>query len=87
MSGIKLKCLWGKKNEYGINHNFQTVGERQLNNIFKLAEENMKMPIWRYNGKSYLETYVDTLSVDLMKIEMVTLSKLNLTKMNLTSWI
>ena len=51
--GIKLKYLSEKKNEYGTNHMFQVLDERQLKDIFKLAEENIKMPVWKYNEKSY----------------------------------
>ena len=38
ISGIKLKCISEKKDEYGTNHMFQVLGERHLKDMFKLAE-------------------------------------------------
>ena len=43
------------KNEHGVTHNFQVLDERQLKYILKLAEENIKMPVRKYNGKCYLK--------------------------------
>ena len=48
ITGIKLKNLSKKQNAYGENHMFQVLGEKQMNDIFKLAEENMKIPVWKY---------------------------------------
>ena len=42
------------KSEYGTNQLFQVLDEKQLGDICKLAEEDIKMPIWRYNEKCYL---------------------------------
>ena len=42
ITGIKLKYLSKKQNAYGENHMFQVLDEKQMNDIFKLAEENMK---------------------------------------------
>ena len=48
---IKLKLLSTKRNEYGTNQLLQVLDEKQLEDIFKLAEESLKMPIWRCNEK------------------------------------
>ena len=53
--GIKLKFLSAKKNDYGENNLFQVFGEKQLQYIFELAEENLKIPVWRYNDKCNLK--------------------------------
>ena len=29
--------------------------KKQMNDIFKLAEENMKIPVWKYEDKCYLK--------------------------------
>ena len=34
---------------------FQVLDEKQMNDIFKLAEENMKNPVWKYEDKCYLK--------------------------------
>ena len=52
---IKLQLL-STKNAYGTFQRFQVLGEKHLQNICKLAEENVKMPIWKYNDKCYPET-------------------------------
>ena len=49
ISGIRLKYPSEKRNEYNVNRMFQVLGERQLGQIYNLAEANMKMPIWIYN--------------------------------------
>ena len=49
ISGILLK------NDYGTNQLFQVLDNMQLGYIFELAEENLKMLVWRYNEKCYLE--------------------------------
>ena len=33
---------------------FQGLDEKQMNDIFKLAEENMKIPVWKYEDKCYV---------------------------------
>ena len=53
ITGIKLKYLSKKQNAYGENHMFQVLDEKQMNDIFKLAEENFKNPLWKYNCKCY----------------------------------
>ena len=55
ISGIKLKSLCTKRNEYGTKQLFQVLDEKQLEDILKLAEENLKMPVWKYNDKCYLK--------------------------------
>ena len=47
----KLESLFTKRNHYGTNQLFQVLGEKQLEDIFKLAGEDLKMPAWIYNGK------------------------------------
>ena len=54
ISGIKLKLLRAKKNEYGEHNLFQVLDEKQLHDIYKLAEECLKIQIWNYNDKCYL---------------------------------
>ena len=34
---------------------FQVLDEKQMNDISKLAEENMKIPVWKYEDKCYLK--------------------------------
>ena len=55
ITGSKLKYLSNKQNAYGENHMFQVLDEKQMNDIFKLAEENMKIPVWKYEDKCYLK--------------------------------
>ena len=49
ITGIKIKYLSKKQNADGENHMFQVLDEKQMNDIFKLAEENMKIPVWKYD--------------------------------------
>ena len=55
-----------------------------MNDIFKLAEENMKIPVWKYEGKCYLTTNekkVCQYSIDKYnEILNMELNKLNLEK-------
>ena len=44
ISGIYLILIY-LKNDCGTNPLFQVLGEKQLEYIFKLAEENLKMPV------------------------------------------
>ena len=41
------------QNEYGTDQFFQVLDEHRLGYIVKLAEENLKMPVWKCNGKCY----------------------------------
>ena len=34
---------------------FQVLDEKQMNDIFKLSEEHIKNPVWKYDGKCYLK--------------------------------
>ena len=43
---IKLKYLSKKQNEYGTNHMFQLLDERQFKQINSLGASNLKMPVW-----------------------------------------
>ena len=54
MSGIKLKMLYAKNNDYGTNQLSQILDENQLEHICKLAEESLKMPVWKCNEKCYI---------------------------------
>ena len=53
-TGIKLKYLSEKINEYGSNHMFQLLDETPLQELIELRN-SMKMPIWEYNGRYYLK--------------------------------
>ena len=52
---IKLKYLSKKQNEYGTNHMFQLLDERQFKQINSLGASNLKMPVWEYEEKYYLK--------------------------------
>ena len=52
ITGIKLKYLSEKRNDYGTNHMFQVLGETPLQELIEL--DDMEMPIREYNGKYYL---------------------------------
>ena len=45
----QIKFLSTKRNDYGTGQLLQVLDEKQLGVIFKLAEENLKMPVWKYN--------------------------------------
>jgi len=57
ITGIKLKYLSEKKNEYGTNHFFELLDEKPLKELIKLQEtdKHMKIPVWEYNEKYYLK--------------------------------
>ena len=57
ITGIKLKYLSEKKNEYGTNHFFELLDEKPLKELIKLKEKDKDMiiPIWEYNEKYYLK--------------------------------
>ena len=51
---------------------FQVLDETQLEGIFKLAEESLKMPVWKYTDKCYLkanDNKVIDYAVDKSKID------------------
>ena len=49
ISEIKLNCLSTKRHDYGTTQLFQVLDEKQLEYIFKLAEESIKVPVWKYS--------------------------------------
>ena len=50
-----LKSSPAKENGYGTNQLCQVLDETQLEYICNLAEESLKMPVWKYNEKCYPE--------------------------------
>ena len=57
ITGIKLKYLSEKKNEYGTNHFFELLDENPLKELIKIHEKDkeLKIPVWEYNEKYYLK--------------------------------
>ena len=57
ITGIKLKYLSEKKNDYGTNHFFELLDEKPLKELMETKEKDndMKMPVWGYNEKYYLK--------------------------------
>ena len=55
ITGIKVKHLSLKENEYGHNHFFNVLDITPLQQLIELRE-SLKMPIWDYNDKFYLKT-------------------------------
>jgi hypothetical protein len=57
ITGIKLKYLSEKKNEYGTNHFFELLDVKPLKDLIKLKDKDndMKIPVWEYNEKYYLK--------------------------------
>ena len=45
---IKSKYLSKRQNEYGTNHMFQLLDERQFKHINNLGASNLKMPVCEY---------------------------------------
>ena len=54
ITGIKVKYLSLKENEYGHNHFFNVLDITPLQDLIELRK-SLKMPIWDYNGKLYLK--------------------------------
>ena len=54
ITGIKLKYLSEKINEFGSNHMFQVLDESPLKELIEV--EAMKKTIWEYSGKYHMET-------------------------------
>ena len=54
ITGIKMKYLSLKENEYGHNHFFNVIGITPLQDLIELRK-SLKMQIWDYNDKLYLE--------------------------------
>ena len=54
ITGIKMKYLSLKENEYGNNHFFNVLDITPLQSLIELRN-TLKMPIWDYNDKIYLK--------------------------------
>ena len=54
ITGIKMKYLSLKENEYGHNHFFNVLDITPLQNLIEL-KKSLKMPIWDYNDKFYFK--------------------------------
>ena len=54
MTGTKIKYLSLKENEYGSNHVFNVLDITPLQDLIELRK-SLKIPIWDYNDKIYLE--------------------------------
>ena len=54
ITGIKMKYLSLKENEYGHNHFFNVLDITPLQNLIELRK-TLKMPILDYNDKFYLK--------------------------------
>ena len=50
ITGIKMKYLSLKENEYGSNHFFNVLDITPLQDLIELRK-SLKMPIWDYNDK------------------------------------
>ena len=53
ITGVKMKCLSLKENEYGSNHFFNVLDITPLQDLIELRK-SLKMLIWGYNDKFYL---------------------------------
>ena len=54
ITGIKMKYLSLKENEYGHNHFFNVLDITPLQNLIELRK-TLKMPIWDYNDNFYFK--------------------------------
>ena len=54
ITGVKIKYLSLKENAYGHNHFFNVLDITPLQDLIELRT-SLKMPIWDYNDKLYLE--------------------------------
>ena len=54
ITGIKMKYLSLKENEYGHNHFFNVLDITPLQSLIELRN-TLKMPLWNYNEKLYLK--------------------------------
>ena len=54
ITGIKMKYLSLKENEYGHNHFFNVLDSNPLQSLIE-QRKSLKMPIWDYNDKIYLK--------------------------------
>ena len=53
ITGVKMKYLSLKENEYGHNHFFNVLDITPLQDLIELRK-SLKMPLWDYNDKFYL---------------------------------
>ena len=53
ITGVKVKYLSLKENEYGHNHFFNVLDITPLQDLIELRK-SLKMPLWDYNDKFYL---------------------------------
>ena len=60
ITGIKMKYLSLKENEYGHNHFFNVLDITPLQDLIELRK-SLKMPIWDYNDKFFLK--IDDLKI------------------------
>ena len=65
ITGIRLKYLSEKINEYGINHMFHLLDETPLKDLIELKD--MKQLTWEYNGKYYLK--INAVKLKEVKVE------------------
>ena len=54
ITGIKMKYLSLKENEYGQNHFFNILDITPLQSLMELRK-SLRIPIWDYNDKIYLK--------------------------------
>ena len=54
ITGVKVKYLSLKENEYGHNHFFNVLDITPLQDLIELRK-SLKMLIWDYNDKFYLK--------------------------------
>jgi len=54
ITGIKVKYLSLKENEYGHNHFFNVLDITPLQSLIE-QRKSLKMPLWDYNDKFYLK--------------------------------
>jgi len=54
ITGIKMKYLSLKENEYGHNHFFNVLDITPLQQLIELRK-SLKMPLWDYNDKFYFK--------------------------------
>ena len=52
ITGIKMKYLSLKENEYGHNHFFNVLDITPLQQLIE-QRNNLKMPLWNYNDKLF----------------------------------
>ena len=54
ITGVEVKYLSLKGNEYGHNHFFNVIGITPLQQLTELRK-SLEMPLWDYNDKFYLK--------------------------------